>query len=159
MAYFFLFQTVKNLLLLSCSLLLLSSCIVQSPKYAMLDQAMGVYPGMSKDSVEELLGVEPYNVKSRTDTSDVYIYVYRVMDRRTLSFNTKPTNGKKAKGKHMQLAVAYSKNEKVTGVESCIDCPDDLVKVSRVSVEKVIAFATLTLPAILVYFGLQEENK
>lgn len=142
------------LLAITC---IFNSCIVQSPRYALLDQAMNIQLGMTKDSVEEALGLEPYNIKARTDTSDVYIYVYRVIDRRTISFNTKPTNGREAKGKYMQLAVAYSKpDERVISVESCTNCPDDLVKVSRINIEKVIAFVTLTLPAILVYFGLQQ---
>jgi len=46
-----------------------------------------------------------------TDTSIVFIYVYRVTDRKTISFNTKPVNGKETIGKYVQLAVAYSKED------------------------------------------------
>jgi len=136
-------------------LLCLTSCIVQSPKYTTLTRVMSLQVGMSRTEVEEILGVKPYNLKAFTDTSNVYIYVYRVTDRRTLSFNTKPVNGKEAIGKYLQLAVAYSKADKVISIESCNSCPDDLVTTKRLDFEKIILFVTVTLPVLLIYFGLK----
>ncbi|MFI5220073.1 MAG: hypothetical protein ACHQNT_11370 [Bacteroidia bacterium] len=140
----------------ACILLLLTSCIVQSPKYTTLKQVMTLELGMPRTQVEEILGIEPYDLKAVTDTSDVFIYVYRVTDRRTIYFNTKPVNGKKSTGKYVQLAVAYSKDSKVVNIESCSLCPDNLVTTSKIDFGKIIVFITVTLPVLLIYFGLQE---
>jgi hypothetical protein len=74
-----------------------------------------------------------------------------------LSFYTKPVNGKKSTGKYVQLEVTYSKDDKVVQMESCNLCPDNLVGRSKIDIEKIIAFITVTLPVLLVYFGLQNN--
>ncbi len=151
------FTDMKNRVLLTVfNLLFLTSCIVQSPKYASLEQVMSLQLGMSKPQVEEILGIKPYNLKAYTDTSNVFIYVYRVTDRRTLSFFTKPVNGSKATGKYVQLNVGYSKDNKVISIESCTMCPDDLVNAQKIDFEKITAFITITLPVLLIYFGLKK---
>jgi hypothetical protein len=137
------------------ALLFLTSCFVQSPKYTSLEQVMSLQLGMSKLQVEEILAVKPYDLKAKTDSSIVFIYVYRVADRRTLSINTKPANGKESLGKYVQLEIAYSKDEKVISIESCNLCPDNLVNTSKIDFEKVFVFITITLPVLLVYFGLK----
>ena len=138
-------------------LLLLTSCIVQSPKYTSLEQVMSLHLGMSKTEVEQALGIKPYDLKAVTDTSTVLIYVYRVIDRKTLSFYTKPVNGRKSTGKYVQLQITYSKEDKVLQMESCNLCPDNLIGRSKIDIEKIIAFITVTLPVLLVYFGLQDQ--
>lgn len=150
---------MKNcILIVASAMLLLSSCIIQSPKYTTLKQVMSLQTGMSKGTVEETLGVKPYNIKAMTDTSNVFIYVYRVTDRRTLSFNTKKLNGKEVIGKYVQLLVTYSKDDKMTGIESCIQCPDNLMNTTKVDFEKIIVFVTITLPVLLIYFGLKKAD-
>jgi hypothetical protein len=136
----------------------LSSCIVQSPKYTTLEQVMSLKLGMSKPQVEAALGVEPYNIKAYTDTSNVFIYVYRVMERRTISLRTKPTNGKKVIGKYVQLAVGYSKDDKVISIESCQLCPDNLETKKQIDFSKIGIFFTVTLPVLLIYLGLQKAG-
>jgi hypothetical protein len=112
---------------------------------------------MTRVEVEKTLGIQPYNLKAYTDTSQVFIYVYRVMDRKTLSFYTKPVNGRKSIGKYVQLEVAYSvKDCKVIRIESCNMCPDDLMNTSKVDFDKIIVFVTVTLPVLLIYFGLKK---
>jgi len=137
---------------------LLTSCIIQSPKYTTLNQVMSLHLGMTKNEVDEALGVKPYDIKALTDTSTVLIYVYRVIDRRTLAFNTKPTNGKKSTGKYVQMEVTYSPDNKVIKMESCNLCPDNLVKKSRIDFEKVFTFVAVTLPVLLVFFGIASEQ-
>jgi len=133
-------------------LLFLSSCFVRSPKYSTLEQAMSLQLGMTKAQVEETLGVPPYDLKAYNDTSNVFIYVYRVTERRTISFNTKPGNGKELRGKYVQLAVTYSKDGKVLSIESCNLCPDNLVRTSKIDIVEVLVFFTVTLPLLLLYF-------
>ena len=111
---------MKNKALIMVFMMLFSaSCIVQSPKYSTLEKVLTLHLGMSKNQVEETLGIKPYNIKEYTDSSIVFIYVYRVTDRRTLSFNTKPVNGTETIGKYVQLAVAYSKEDRMQSIESC----------------------------------------
>jgi hypothetical protein len=148
---------MKNyLLLIPVLLLFFNSCIVQSPKYSTLDKVMTLKLGMTKEEVEKTLNLKPYNLHALTDSSTTFIYVYRVKDRKTLYLNTRPTNGRESLGKYTQLAVTYSKKDKVIYVGSCIDCPDNLENVTKVDIEKVALFLTATLPAILIYFGLQK---
>jgi len=136
-------------------MLLFSSCIVRSPKYSTLEQVNTLKVGMTRAAVEETLGIEPYNIKEVTDSGNTYIYVYRVKVRQTIGFSTQPTNGKEAIGKYMQMAVSYTKDERVRSMESCILCPDNLVTTSRIDVDKVLLFVTVTLPVLLVFFGLK----
>ena len=136
------------------TLLLLTSCIIQSPKYATLPQVMSLHLGMCKEEVEHILGVQPYDLKALTDTTAVFIYVYRVYDRKTLSFKTRPTNGNKRLGKYVQLMVAYSKDNRAISIESCSLCPDNLVVKDKIDFEKIFVFLTVTLPVILIYVGL-----
>lgn len=110
---------------------------------------------MTKTQVEEHLGLKPYNLKAINDSSHTYIYVYRLTDRKTLPFNTKPLNGKEALGKYTQLAITYSNADKLLSVESCTLCPDNLVTTSKIDFEKVIVFVTVTFPVLLIYFGLK----
>ena len=139
------------------TVLFFTSCVVQSPKYTTLDQVMTLQMGMSKVQVEEILGVQPYDLKSKTDTSNVYIYVYRVTDRTSLSLYTKPLNGKKTIGKYVQLFVAYSKDDNVINIETCSLCPDNLVTKKNIDFEKVFVFMTVTLPVLLIFFRLQSK--
>jgi hypothetical protein len=136
--------------------LFLSSCIVQSPKYTSLEQVTLLQLGLTKAEVEEKLDLKPYDLKAYTDTSKVFIYVYRVIDRKTLSFNTKPTNGREVRGRYVQLFITYSKEDKVINIESCPQCPDNLMKQTKIDFEKIFLFVTVTLPVILIYVGLKQ---
>ena len=137
--------------------LFFTSCIVQSPKYTTLEKVVSLQLGMSKMEVEEILNIKPYNLKAYTDSGSVFIYVYRVPDRKTLSFYTKPLNGHQSKGRYVQLEVAYSKKDKVTGITSCNMCPDYLETNSTIDVGAIFTFITVTLPVILIYIGLRKN--
>ena len=135
---------------------LIPSCIVQSPKYTTLQQVMELKVGMTKDEVEQTLGLQPYDLKAYTDTSHVFTYIYRTIDRRTLSFYTKKKNGRRATGKYVQLHVSYSLKNEVTKIETCSLCPDNLVTTSTIDISKIFTFITITLPVVLVYIGLKK---
>jgi hypothetical protein len=146
----------SKILFVAAIMLFLTSCFVRSPKYSTLEQVISLEVGMTKTEVEKLLGVQPYDLKARTDTSIVLVYIYRVTERRTFSFLTKPRNGKEVTGKYVQLAVSYSKTGHVTGIESCSLCPDNLVTTSKIDFGEVLVFVTVTLPILLIYFGLKQ---
>ncbi len=145
----------KLILFLAFPIVLQFSCVVQSPKYASIDQVISLKVGMSKAQVEKILGIKPYDLKMYNDTSNVFIYVYRVTDRRTISFFTKPVNGKETKGRYLQLDVTYSMDDKVLLIETCRFCANNLVTTSKIDFEKVFLFFTITLPVILIYLGLK----
>ena len=147
----------KQTIIVAVMFLFLSSCFVQSPKYTSLEKVQHLQLGMDKAHVEEMLGLVPYDIKSVTDTSTVYIYVYRVIERQTFSLYTKPLNGKIKTGKYVQLAVGYSKADKVISIESCSLCPDNLVTKSNIDFSKIAVFFTVTVPAVIIYFGLQQK--
>lgn len=136
--------------------LLLSSCLVQSPKYTLIENVMELKIGMTKEEVETKLDLKPYDLKSRTDSSNVFIYIYRVHNRETVSFWTRHKNGAKVLGKHVQLNVAYSLDNKVTSIESCTNCPDNLVVRSKIDFGKIFSFITVSVPLILVYIGVSQ---
>jgi hypothetical protein len=139
--------------------LFFSSCLMQSPKYTSLENVTSLELGMTKAQVEERLNLEPYDLKAYTDTSNIFIYVYRTHERRTLSFYTEEKNGRHALGKYVQLFVTYSKkNNKVIQVESCSECPNDLNRRIKIDYEKIYAFVTVTLPVILIYIGLKQTK-
>lgn len=132
-------------------------CIVQSPKYTTLEKVISLQLGMSKIEVEEILDIKPYNLKAYTDSGSVFIYVYRVSDRKTLSIYTKPLNGRKSKGRYVQLEVAYSKKGKATSITSCNLCPDYLEIKNTINWGNIFTFITVTLPVILIYIGLKKN--
>lgn len=117
---------------------------------------MRLQVGMTKVQVENILCLEPYNIKLFTDTSKTFVYVYRMVDRKTLTIHTNTVNGSETLGKYTQLFVSYNTDDKVVSIESCITCEDDLVSTKKVDIQKVIAFVTVTLPVLLIYFGLKE---
>ena len=147
----------SNLFLITWFILFFTSCIVESPKYTTLEKVISLQLGMSKAEVEERLGVKPYDLKAYTDTSNVFIYVYRVTDRKTLSLFTKPLNGHTSKGKYVQLEVSYSKKDKVINIASCNLCPDTLASTSKIDLGQIFTFVTITLPVILIYIGLRKS--
>lgn len=132
-------------------LVTLTSCFVNSPKFTTIDQVMKLQLGMTQNQVENILQLKPYDFKANTETGNTYIYIYRVFERRTLSFNTKSNNGNEQKGKYVQLEVTYSKQDSVTKIESCNLCPDNLVTNSKIDLGAAFVFLTVTLPVILLY--------
>lgn len=148
---------MKNLLLkIPFLLLILCSCIVRSPKYTTLEKVMCIELGMSKATVEDTLGIQPYDLKTRNDTGTVFIYVYRLTDRRTFAFTTKAVNGKKVIGDYVKVAIAYSLEDKVISIESCGQCSDNLESTKKIDFGKLLVFVTVTLPVLLIYFGLKQ---
>lgn len=136
-------------------MLLCSSCIVQSPRYATISQVLSLEVGMTKAEVEDVLGVGPYDLKSQDDSLRTLIYVYRVDDRRTLAGLTNERNGKASLGKYVQLNVTYSNDGKVMAIDSCGMCPANMVEVTKIDFEKILGFLMVTVPALLVLVGLQ----
>ncbi len=144
-----------QLLFVMLMCLLFNACVVQSPKYTTLNHVLNLKVGMTKEEVETELGIKPYDLQSRSDSGNVYIYVYRVEDRKTFSIQTREVNGQEVLGRYIQLAVTYTNDDKLVNMESCTLCPDNLEKVTKIDYMKIILFVTVTLPVILLFLGLK----
>ncbi len=132
-----------------------SSCLVQSPKYAGVEQVLSLKTGMSKEEVSTTLGIPPYDIKYFTDTSSQLIYKYRTTDRRTFSFLIKKTNGAKATGKWVDLFVTYDRNGIVKEITSCSDCGETKVTEKKINLTAILQTISVTVPAVLLYLGLK----
>src|SRR6478752_4937158 len=108
---------------LICCTVLLSSCLIQAPKYSMLENVMKLKPGLTLQQVNDTLDLEPYSIKNR-DSSGKYtiIYKYRVYDRSTIPFFLKRKNGVTVKGKFVTLLAHFDKNNLLTSFDTCTDC-------------------------------------
>jgi len=133
-----------------------TSCIVQSPKYAVVESVLILQPGMTKDSISSILGIPPYDLKTVNDSETIIIYKYRTTDRKTIPFNMKQTNGIKAKGKWVDLFIAYGKDGRATSIRSCSDCEEIKVDEKKGDVKGIVSIiSAIALPAILVFLGLK----
>jgi hypothetical protein len=133
-----------------------SSCIVTAPRYTSVEKVFTLKVGMTKDEVNQALGITPYNISSISDSESVYLYKYRLTDRTTVPLFLGPTNGKNISGKYVNLLVTYDVNGCVTKFESCgNDCDETVVETNKVDVNKVITFLSVTLPIVLVFVGIK----
>lgn len=123
--------------------------------YATFDKVMELQVGMTRQMVEDKLDIPPYDLQMQNDSSTTYIYVYRVVERKTVYMNTLPKNGKVVKGRYVQLSVTYSNANRVTKMEACDACGATLTTTRKIDFNKISLFVTATLPVILIYFGLK----
>jgi len=137
-------------------LLSFSGCVVQAPKYSKVELVLLLKPGMTQEEVKSLLGIPPYDMKSINENETVLIYKYRVTDRKTIPFLMKPANGMNATGKWVDLFITFSKEGKVVKIESCSECGETKTKQSKLDLNALITFISFTLPALLLYLGLQD---
>jgi hypothetical protein len=138
-------------------LLLLSSCIVRSPKYTSVDQVFSLKLNMKKSQVDSILAITPYSLKAKDDSETVYTYIYRTTERRTLPLLEHKTNGTRAKGKFMDLYVAYdNKSDRVTELKSKPSPKEEHGKYA-IDVNSVFTLLTGVGPAILVYLGFEHK--
>jgi hypothetical protein len=148
----------KSLLSILCVFSLFAACVVQTPKYAGVDQVFELKTKMSKQEVDRVLGIGPYSLKSKDDSETVYIYKYRATERRTFPLFQRKTNGMKSTGKYMDLSVVYdTKTEHVQSMKSK-PAPKDAKGKYSIDVNSVFTLLTVTAPALLVYLGLQHTK-
>lgn len=110
---------------------------------------------MTFEEASKTLGLLPYDLKSLSDSESVYIYKYRTTDRKTFPLFMNKTNGVKAKGKWVDLFVTYDKDGKLKNVNSCSDCEETKVSEKKIDFNSILLLITVSLPAVLVYFGLK----
>ncbi len=128
---------------------------MRAPKYALSENVMTLKLGQSKEQVSKILGIEPYFVVSADDTQTVFLYKYRVADRATLPFLMKATNGKKVRGKFINLLVTYDSSNLIKSLKSCDECDKSVVDNKKFDINQIILLFTVVLPAVLIFFGLK----
>lgn len=134
----------------------LQSCIVSGPKYTRVEKVMQLRPGMSKDTVNSRLGINPYDINAYdTDGNQSFIYKYRTTDRKTIPFLLKETNGRKTTGKYVDLIAFYDSTNTAYRFES--RPTDTKLDEKRLNVSSLFTVVTVTVPSVLVYLGFKSN--
>ncbi|MFN3917420.1 MAG: hypothetical protein ACK4K0_06730 [Flavobacteriales bacterium] len=128
-------------------------CIAHGPRYTRSEKVMTLNLGMNKQQVDSVLGLKPYYIKSMAaDSSRIYIYKYRVTDRRTLPFLLRDTNGFDFRGRFLNLEATYNAQNKLISIESKQTSSE--IKERKFDINSIITLLTVTTPALLVYIGI-----
>jgi len=143
-------KIILLLVLLSCS-----SCLVNAPKYTTVEKVLALQLGMNQDQVTTALGIPPYNFILKNDSETVLLYKFRVADRTTVPLFLKEANGKKIRGRYVNLLVTYDRNLIVKRMGSCNDCDETIISEKKIDINKIITLITVTAPLVLVYFGIK----
>jgi len=138
------------LVMLSCC-----SCLVNAPKYTTVEKVLNLQLGMNQEQVSTALGIPPYNFILKNDSETVLLYKFRVADRTTVPLFLREANGKKIRGRYVNLLVTYNRNLIVKKMGSCNDCDETIVREKRLDINKVVTLITVTAPLILLYFGIK----
>gem|GEM_PF-2481173 len=135
----------------------IQSCIVSAPKYTHVEQVMLLKTGMSMDTVNQRLGIKPYDIDIYDSTGyRSFIYKYRTTDRKTVPFMLKETNGKKKIGKYMDLVAYYDSTDIAYRFES--RSTDSKVDQKKFNINVWVTIVTVVVPSLLVYLGIQKTN-
>ncbi len=135
----------------------LQSCIVSAPKYTHVEQVMQLKTGMSIDTVNQRLGITPYDMDIYDSTGyRSFIYKYRTTDRKTVPFMLKETNGKRKIGKYMDLVAYYDSTDIAYRFES--RPTDSKVDQKKFNINILVTIVTVVVPSLLVYLGIQKTQ-
>jgi hypothetical protein len=120
-----------------------------------VEKVLTLKTGQTREEVGQILGTVPYNFILLTDSENTVLYKFRVTDRTTVPFLLKENNGKSIRGRYVNLLVTYGKDGLTKKIMSCNDCDETIVREKQLDVNKVITFMTVTLPIVLVFFGIK----
>lgn len=136
----------------------LQSCIVSGPKFTHVEKVMELSPGMSLDTVNSRLGVQPYDINAYDSTGNrSYIYKYRTTDRKTLPFLLKETNGRTTLGKYVDLVAYYDSTNVAYRFES--RPTDSKLDEKRLNINSLVTVITVVVPTVLVYLGITKDSQ
>ncbi|WP_343635198.1 hypothetical protein [Fluviicola sp.] len=137
--------------------MLVQSCIISAPKYTHVEQVMQLKTGMTLDTVNARLGIQPYDMDIYDSTGyRSFVYKYRTTDRKTIPFMLKETNGKKKIGKYMDLVAYYDSTDVAYRFES--RPTDSKVDQKKFNINAIVTLVTVVVPALLVYLGIQNTK-
>lgn len=128
-------------------------CIVKGPKFTHVENVLQLNNGMSLEKVNEILKLRPYDLRSIDSLGNkIFVYKYRLTDRRTVPLFLKDTNGKNISSKFMDLHCTFSANNTLIKLET--KSSNSELKEQRLNINNVLTFITITAPAFLVYLGI-----
>ncbi len=152
---------LKYLFVALLATIMLSSCVVQHPKYARVVDTYNVRLGMPFDTVNSVLHVEPFALKSRTDTTYTYNYKYRVKEVKRVPLVMRRNKGVEIESRFVDLFITYNNNGEAIHMESCNDCSHDGEKKERVNLNTLITglttVVTVTIPVVLTLLATNNE--
>lgn len=124
----------------------------------MVDKVMAVQTGMTKDTIDSIFGVSPYNLLAYDSTGVVtYTYVYRTRHVKRFPIVMSRKSGLPAEGEFIDLNVTYDTAGVAIHIESCPDCPRDYLTQTDINPTEIIAsittIITVTVPALLVFLS------
>ena len=136
----------------------LSSCYIRHPRYSMVTDVMNVEIGMSFDSVNAVLGQEPYDVLSVNNSGEtIYIYKNRVQDIKRLPIVMRRNKGVETAGRFRDLQITYSEGGEVLSFKTNDESKESKVEKKKIDpntiINSVLTAISVTIPAILVYLS------
>lgn len=122
----------------------------------MVENVFLLKTGMSKEEVSAIMKTPPYDLKIMDQSGEsIFIYKYRLRDRKTVPFLLTPTNGVKARGKYVDLFITFGPDNKATKIESCSECGKTMLTQQRININSLLTFISITLPSILLFLNLK----
>ncbi|MFZ5552414.1 MAG: hypothetical protein ACOZCO_04805 [Bacteroidota bacterium] len=155
--FFFLQKTTDKMRMFSFVFLFaifIAGCVAHAPKYTRSEKVMQLKSGMTLGEVNKTLGLNPYYIHSMDSAGNkIYVYKYRLTDRKTVPLFMKDTNGIAKRGDFMDLYASFSPGDTLNALQS--EFTETVIQEKRLDINSLLTLITVTAPALLVYFGLQ----
>jgi outer membrane protein assembly factor BamE (lipoprotein component of BamABCDE complex) len=148
----------KALLSIVVVICLCSSCIVKAPKFAYSSQVFELKLGMTEEQVNTTLGITPYSLRTKDDSTTVYVYKYRTFERTTLPFFLRRKNGVKTMGEYMDLSITFNNKSGLVSSMKSKQTPKEKKGGISVDVNSIFTLLTVAAPAALVYLGFMHAK-
>lgn len=144
---------MKNFIITSI-IILITGCVAHSPKNTRSEKVMKLKVGMTFEEVNKTLELKPYFLSSMDSAGNkVYVYKYRLTDRKTVPLFLKDTNGISKRGDFMDLYASFSDGDTLVGLQS--DYTETIVQEKRLDINNLLTLLTITVPSVLIFLGLQ----
>jgi len=141
-------------LIIGTVVILFAACVAHSPKNTRSEKVMKLKSGMSLAEVNKTLELKPYYLSSMDSAGNkIYVYKYRLTDRKTVPLFLKDTNGIPKRGDFMDLYASFTAGDTLIGLES--QFTETAVQEKRLDINNLLTLITITVPSILIIVGLQ----
>ncbi len=142
------------------TLVFFQSCVLQYPPYAKQADVLALNVGVPLDSVNTVLQMEPNDVVSIDSVSTVFLYKYRTEEIKTVKPGLKRNRGLKVDGVFKECLVKVDTSNIVQNIETRDEAVSTEMKKKKIRPTEVIntvtTFLSVTVPAVLVYFTVNE---
>ncbi|CAG5082097.1 hypothetical protein [Parvicella tangerina] len=142
--------------LMFISLLMLTGCYVQHPRYVTFETVQTIELGMSYAEVNATMTMPPNDIVSK-DTLGyaTYIYKYRVEDVKRIPILMRKNKGIPTEGGFRDLQLTFDQEEMLVDIKGAYEEQPSEYKREKVNVNGLIAsittIITVTIPAVMLY--------